>query len=75
MLKNNKFGNLPPPANKSHIKRYVKSCRFTNHFLEKDHGLVKDKNQREFDLSLVNHVRIKIIDNIDCDQNLSTKNL
>ena len=35
--------------------------------------MVRDKNQKEFDLSLVKHVRIKVIDNIDFDQNLITK--
>ena len=50
----------------------VKSCRLANNSLEKD--LVRDNNQKEFhDLSLVKHVRIKVIDIIDFDQNLSTK--
>ena len=69
------ISNLPKrfSNHKSHIKRNVKSCRLANHFLEKDHDLVRDKNQKEFDLSLVKHVRIRIIDIIDFDQNLSTK--
>ena len=59
---------------KSHMcKRNVKSCRLANHFLKKYHDLVRDKNQKEFYLSLVQHVRIKVIDIIDFDQNLSTK--
>ena len=58
---------------KSHIKRNVKSCRLANHFLEKYHDLVRDKNQKEFDLSLVKRVRIRVIDIFDFDQNLSTK--
>ena len=58
---------------KSHIKRNDKSCRLAIHFLEKDHDLVRDKSQKEFDLSLVKHVRIRVIDIIDFDQNLSTK--
>ena len=69
------ISNLPKRFSnpKSHIKRYVKSCRLASHFLEKDHDLVRDTNQKEFDLSLVKHVRIKVIDIIDFDQNLSTK--
>ena len=69
------ISNLPKrfSNHKSHIKRNVKSCRLANHFLEKDHDLVRDKNQKEFDLSLVKHVRIRVIDIIDFDQNLSTK--
>ena len=51
---------------------YVKSCRLTNHFLDKDHDLVRDKNQKEFDNSLVKHIRIKIIDNVEWDPNLCT---
>ena len=49
------ISNLPKrfSNHKSHIKRNVKSCRHANHFLEKDHHLVRDKNQKEFDLSLV----------------------
>ena len=43
---------------KSHSKRGIKSCRLTNHFLEKDHELVKDKSHKEFDASLVKHVQI-----------------
>ena len=69
------ISNLPKrfSNHKSHIKRNVKSCRLANYFLEKDHDLVRDKNQKEFDLSLDKHVRIKVIDIIDFDQNLSTK--
>ena len=69
------IGNLPKrfSNHKSHIKRNVKSCRLTNHFLDKDHDLVRDKNQKEFDNSLVKHVRIKIIDNVELDPNLCTK--
>ena len=58
---------------KSHIKRNVKLCRLANNFLEKDHDLVRDKNQKEFYLSLVEHVRIKVIYIFDFEQNLSTK--
>ena len=69
------ISNLPKRFSNrtSHSKRNVKSCRIANHFLEKDHDLVRDKNQKEFDLSLVKHVRIRVIDIIDFDQNLSTK--
>ena len=42
-------------------------------FLKKTIDLVRDKNQKEFDVSLFKHVRIKVIDIIDFDQNLSTK--
>ena len=61
------IGNLPKrfSNHKSHIKRNVKSCRLTNHFLDKDHDLVRDKNQKEFDNSLVKHIRIKMIDNVE----------
>ena len=47
------IGNLPKrfSNHKSHMKRGVKSCRLTNHFLEKDHELVRDKSQKEFDAS------------------------
>ena len=67
--------NLPKrfSNHKSHIKRYVKTCRLTSHFLEKDHGLVRDKGQKEFDNTLVKHLKVKIIDNVDLDPSLSTK--
>ena len=62
------------PIRFSHIKRNVTSCRLANHFLGKDYDLVRDKkNQKEFDLSLVKHRRIKVIDIIYIDQSLSTK--
>ena len=69
------IGNLPKrfSNHKSHIKRGVKSCRLTNHFLEKDHALVTDESQKEFDASLVKHIRIKIIDNVTFDNNSTTK--
>ena len=64
------IGNLPKRFSnqKSYITRNVKSCR-----LDKDHDLVRDKNQKEFDNSLVKHIRIKIIDNVELDPNLCTK--
>ena len=69
------ISNLPKrfSNHKSHIKRNVKSCRLANNFLEKDHDMVRDKNKKEFYLSLVKHVTIKVIDIIDFDQNLSIK--
>ena len=69
------IGNLPKrfSNHQSHIKRGVKSCRLTNNFLEKDHELVREKSQKDFDASLVKHIRIKIIDNVNFDSNLSTK--
>ena len=42
-------------------------------FLEKIMIWLGIKNQEEFDLSLVKHRRIKVIDIIYIDQNLSTK--
>ena len=64
----NRFSN-----HKSHIKRYVKSCRLTKHFIEKDHDLVSDKTQKEFDQSHSKHIRIKIIDTVDLDPKLSSR--
>ena len=64
----NRFSN-----HKSHIKHCVKSCRLTKHFIEKNHDLVRDKNQKEFDRSLLKHLRIKIIDIVDLDPKLSSK--
>ena len=65
------YGNLPKrfSNHKSHIKRNVKSCRLTNHFLDKEHDLVRDKTQKEFGNSLVKHIIIKIIDNVELDPN------
>ena len=40
---------------------------------EKDHALVKDQSQKEFDASLVKHIRIKIIDNVTFNNNSTTK--
>ena len=37
-----------------------------------DHDLVRDKNHKEFHNSLVKHIRIKMIDNVELDPNLCT---
>ena len=58
---------------KSQIERNVKSCRLTNHFLDKDYKLIRDNSQKEFDKSLVKHLKIQIIDYVDFDQNLCTQ--
>ena len=52
------IGKLPKrfSNHKSHIKWGVKSCRLTNHFLEKDHKIVREKSQNEFDALLVKHI-------------------
>ena len=43
------IGNLPKrfSYHKSYIKLNFKYCRLTNHFLDKAHDLVRDKNQKK----------------------------
>ena len=41
--------------------------------MEKDYDLVRDKNQKEFDRSFLEHLRIKIIDIVHLDPKISSK--
>ena len=56
---------------RSHIRCNRKTCRLTCHFIEKDHNLVRDQTQKEFDDSLLKHLRIKLIDTVEFVRSLS----
>ena len=68
-------GNLPKRLSnhRSHIKKCIKSCRLTSHFIEKDHQLIRDKTQKEYDSSLVKHLKVIVIDTVYFKPGLTTK--
>ena len=68
-------GNLPKRLSnhRSHIKKNIKTCRLTTHFIERDHNLVRDKTQPDYDRSLVKHLKIILIDTVQFKHGLSTK--
>ena len=68
-------GNLPKRLSnhRSHIKKNIKTCRLTSHFIEKDHSIIRDQTQKEFNDSLVKHLKLILIDTVDFPPGLDTR--
>ena len=49
-------GNLPKRLSnhRSHIKKNIKTCRLTSHFIEKDHSIIRDQTQNSLMILLSN---------------------